>query len=322
MKVEEPIEEIIKQLYTAEDQMIFGDTYKTLKKFDDQKFDLVITSPPYNVGKEYETKQSIEKYLEQQEEVIDELIRVTSNRGSICWQVGNYVDKGEIFPLDIFYYQIFKKHGLKLRNRIIWHFGHGLHASNRFSGRYETILWFTKTDDYIFNLDDVRVPAKYPGKRHFKGPKKGELSGNPNGKNPSDIWEIIIKDWDKELWNIPNVKSNHPEKTEHPCQYPVELVERCVLALTNKDSWVLDPYAGVGSTILASIKNDRNAIGIEREEKYLKIAKKRIKDMKEGNLKLRPINKPIHKPKLTDKISQIPKEWQNVSLFNNNEKHL
>ncbi len=321
MKVEEPIEGIIKQFYRADHQLVLGDTFKTLKTFDDQKFDLVITSPPYNVGKEYETKQSIEKYLEQQEEVIAELIRVTSNKGSICWQVGNYVDKGEIFPLDIFYYQIFKKYGLKLRNRIIWHFGHGLHASKRFSGRYETILWFTKTDDYIFNLDEVRVPSKYPGKRHFKGPKKGQLSGNPKGKNPSDIWEIVIRDWEKSLWNIPNVKSNHPEKTEHPCQFPVELVERCILALTRQGSWVLDPYAGVGSALLASIKNERNAVGIEKKKKYVSIAEQRIKDMKEGKLKLRPINKPVHQPKATDKIAQMPKEWKNPSLFNNNGKH-
>ncbi len=320
MKVEEPIEEIIRQLYKAKDKVILGDTYKSLKGFEDQKFNLVITSPPYNVGKAYETKQSIEKYLENQKEVIDELIRVTSDKGSICWQVGNYVDKGEVFPLDFFYYQIFKKHGLKLRNRIIWHFGHGLHASNRFSGRYETILWFTKTDDYIFNLDDVRIPAKYPGKRHFKGPKKGELSGNPMGKNPSDIWEIVINDWEKELWNIPNVKSNHPEKTEHPCQFPVELVERCVLALTNNDSWVLDPYAGVGSAIVASIKNNRNAVGIEKEKKYVDIANQRIKDLKEGNLKLRPINKPLHKPKPTDKIAQLPTEWNIRSLFSDNQE--
>ena len=217
--------------------------------------------------------------------------------------------------MDIYYYQIFKKLGLKLRNRIIWHFAHGLHASNRFSGRYETILWFTKTDNYIFNLDDVRIPSKYPGKRHFKGPKKGELSGNPKGKNPSDIWEIVIQDWENELWNIPNVKSNHPEKTEHPCQYPVELVERCILALTAEDSWVLDPYAGVGSAMLASIKNNRNVIGIEREKKYVDIANQRIDDLKEGKLKLRPINKPIHKPKATDKIAQIPNEWQNELPF-------
>lgn len=319
MKVEEPFEEIINQVYSTENKLILGDTLKTLKKFPDNKFDLIITSPPYNVGKEYETKTSIENYLEQQEEVIEELIRVTSEQGSICWQVGNYVDKGEIFPLDIFYYQIFKRHGLKLRNRIIWHFGHGLHASKRFSGRYETILWFTKSDDYIFNLDDVRVPSKYPGKRHFKGAKKGQLSGNPKGKNPSDIWEIVIRDWEQELWNIPNVKSNHPEKTEHPCQYPVELVERCILALTNKDSWVLDPYVGVGSTILAAIKNQRNSIGIEKEKKYIDVASKRVQDLKEGRLKLRPINKPIHKPKSTDKIARTPKEWSN-SLFDENQQ--
>ena len=317
----ENIEQIIKQLYTAESQIVLGDTYKTLKTFDDQKFDLVITSPPYNIGKEYETKQSIEKYLEQQEEVIDELVRVTSNRGSICWQIGNYVSKREVFPLDIFYYSIFKKYGLKLRNRIIWHFGHGLHASNRFSGRYETILWFTKTDNYIFNLDDVRIPAKYPGKRHFKGPKKGEPSGNPKGKNPSDIWEIIVKDWEEELWNIPNVKSNHPEKTEHPCQYPVELVERCILALTDKDSWVLDPYAGVGSAILASVKNNRNAVGIEKEKKYIDITKQRIKDLKKGNLKLRPMNKPIYKPKATDKVAKAPKDKSALSLKDKDSFH-
>ena len=296
-----------------------GDSLSILKTYEKGKFDLIITSPPYNIGKSYETKISIEDYLATQEEIIKELIRVMSNKGSICWQVGNYVNKGEVFPLDIYYYQIFKKLGLKLRNRIIWHFGHGLHAQHRFSGRYETILWFTKSNNYIFNLDDVRVPSKYPGKRHFKGPKKGQLSGNPNGKNPSDIWEIVVKDWDNELWNIPNVKSNHPEKTDHPCQYPIELVERCILALTNKNSWVLDPFSGVGSAIIAAIKNERNAVGIDKETEYCKIAENRIEDLIEGKLKFRPINKVIHKPTKKDKIAQMPKEWQE---FNFGGSHL
>jgi len=308
MKIKEPLFEYISS--NIDHQIIKGDSLTVLKKHEDNKFDLIITSPPYNVGKSYETKTSIEKYLATQEEIINELVRTLSDKGNLCWQVGNYVDKGEIFPLDIFYYQIFKKHGLKLRNRIIWHFGHGLHASNRFSGRYETILWFSKTDDYIFNLDSVRIPAKYPGKLHFKGPKKGQPSGNPLGKNPSDIWEILKQDWDSGMWNIPNVKSNHPEKTIHQCQFPIELVERCVLALTSENSWVLDPFSGVGSTIIAAIKNNRNAIGIEKEEEYCMIAKKRIKDFSEGILKIRPINKPIHIPTGTEKVSQIPKEWQ------------
>jgi DNA modification methylase len=312
MKAKEPLFDYIST--ENEFQIVNGDSLKTLKSIENGKFDLIITSPPYNVGKSYETKTSIEKYLVTQEGIIDELVRTLSDKGNLCWQVGNYVDKGEVFPLDIFYYQIFKKHGLKLRNRIIWHFGHGLHASNRFSGRYETILWFSKTDNYIFNLDDVRVPAKYPGKRHFKGSKKGQLSGNPKGKNPSDIWEIVLKDWESCMWDIPNVKSNHPEKTEHPCQFPIELVERCVLALTNKNSWVLDPFSGVGSTIIASLKNNRNAIGIEKEKEYCKIANQRINDFNEGNLKIRPINKPIHKPSGKEKVSQFPNEWKQLEL--------
>lgn len=316
MKIKEPLFDYINPKINY--QVKNGNCLSILKKLEDDKFDLIITSPPYNVGKSYETKTSIEKYLETQEEIINELVRTLSEKGNICWQVGNYVDKGEVFPLDIFYYQIFKKHGLKLRNRIIWYFGHGLHASNRFSGRYETILWFSKSDDYIFNLDNVRVPSKYPGKRYFKGPKKGLPSGNPLGKNPSDIWEVIIKDWDKAMWDIPNVKSNHPEKTDHPCQFPIELVERCVLALTDKNSCVLDPFAGVGSTVIAAIKNDRNAIGIEKEEAYCKIANQRINDFKEGILKIRPINKPIHMPTRNDKVSQVPKEWQELELVNVN----
>lgn len=298
-------------------QVKHGDALSTLQNIEDCKFDLIITSPPYNIGKSYETKTSIEKYLETQEEIIIELVRVLSDKGSLCWQVGNYVNMGEVFPLDIFYYQIFKKFGLKLRNRIIWHFGHGLHASNRFSGRYETILWFTKTDKYIFNLDSVRVPAKYPGKKHFKGAKKGQPSCNPKGKNPSDIWEIVLRDWDNELWNIPNVKSNHPEKTNHPCQFPIELVERCILALTNEKSWVLDPFSGVGSTIIAALKNKRNSIGIEKEKQYCQTANERINNYFSGSLKTRPINKPIHTPSKTDKITQTPNEWLQLDLNGN-----
>ena len=109
-----------------------------------------------------------------------------------------------------------------------------------FLERYEVVLWFTKSNKYTFDLDPIRVPQKYPQKKHFKGPKKGELSGNPLGKNPSDIWDI------------PNVKANHIEKTIHPCQFPVELIERLVLSMTKENDWVFDPFMGVGSTAIAS----------------------------------------------------------------------
>lgn len=297
----------------AEIVLYHGDVNDYLATLPDGSVKLIVTSPPYNLGKEYETKVGIEQYLETQEAVIAELIRVLHNEGSICWQVGNFVQNGEVFPLDIFYYDMFKRHNLYLRNRMIWHFRHGLHASKRFSGRYETLLWFTKSETYTFNLDDVRVPSKYPGKRHYKGKKKGQPSGNPKGKNPSDIWDIVARDWDEAFWDIPNVKSNHPEKTEHPCQFPIELVERCVLALTNKDDWVFDPYAGVGSSLIAAVKRGRRAMGSEKEANYIDITKERIHAYYSGQLKIRPLGKPIHQPSGREKVARVPDEWQEQS---------
>lgn len=286
-----------------------GDVKDLLAQIPDETVQLVITSPPYNLGKDYESRVEIEKYLGQQAEIIAGLYRVLKNDGSLCWQVGNFVDDGEVFPLDILYYGIFKKLGMRLRNRIIWRFGHGLHASKRFSGRYETILWFTKSDKYVFNLDSVRIPSKYPGKRHFKGEKKGQLSGNPLGKNPSDVWEVVLKDWEQEIWDIPNVKANHPEKTEHPCQYPIELVERCVLALTNENDWVFDPFSGVGSALLAAIKNNRKAIGSDKEPDYVRVSRERILAFFNGRLGYRQLGTPVYQPTGKEKVAKVPDEW-------------
>lgn len=301
----------IEPRYRADARLILfhGDVNDFLRQIPDESVKLIITSPPYNLGKAYETKVSIDDYLQTQAQVIAQLYRALRPDGSLCWQVGNFVHHGEVFPLDIYYYPLFKQCDFRLRNRIIWHFGHGLHASKRFSGRYETLLWFTKSDDYQFNLDPVRVPSKYPGKRHYKGPNIGKPSGNPNGKNPSDVWEILARDWETALWDIPNVKANHPEKTAHPCQFPVELVERCVLALTNEDDWVFDPYAGVGTSLLAAIMRNRRAMGSEKEEEYVKLTKQRLEQYFDGALTTRPLGKPIHQPTGREKIAQIPEEW-------------
>ena len=287
-----------------------GDVNDLLTTIPDKSIKLIVTSPPYNLGKEYETRTEVEKYLDWQATIIQQLYRVLRDDGSICWQVGNFVDDGEVFPLDILYYPIFKSLGLSLRNRIVWRFGHGLHASKRFSGRYETLLWFTKTENYTFNLDSVRVPSKYPGKRHYKGPNKGKLSGNPLGKNPSDVWEIIAEDWETCWWDIPNVKSNHPEKTDHPCQFPIALVERCVLALTDENDWVFDPYTGVGSSLIASVMHKRKALGSEKETEYADIARERITSYFNGTLPYRQLGKPVYQPTGKEKISKVPDEWE------------
>lgn len=259
-------------------------------------FDLVVTSPPYNIGKPYEAKQDLQEYLAWQEQIIDEIVPRLKSQGSICWQVGNFVDNGQIVPLDIEFAPIFRAHGLQMRNRIIWHFGHGLHAKRRFSGRYEVVLWYTKTDNYTFNLDAVRIPAKYPGKRAFKGPKAGQLSGNPLGKNPEDVW------------SIPNVKSHHPEKTNHPCQFPVGLIERLVLALTNPGDLVFDPFAGVASAGVAAAVHARRFWGADTAKEYVETGRRRVQDAIEGHAVYRPHDKPVF-DHTHSKLSQVPDDW-------------
>ena len=155
-----------------------GDVQNLFEKLKSKKlFDLVVTSPPYNIGKEYESAKTLDEYFENQKEVIKAIDKHVKDSGSICWQVGNYINKkdGSIFPLDIGFYNIFNDLGYILKNRIIWHFGHGLQATKRLSGRYETVLWFVKSEDYTFNLDPIRIPQKYPGKTYYKGPNKGKI---------------------------------------------------------------------------------------------------------------------------------------------------
>ncbi|MFN0123901.1 MAG: DNA methyltransferase [Blastocatellia bacterium] len=523
----------------AETVLSHGDCLPVLRTLPGNFFRLLISSPPYNLGKDYEERVPFAEYLQRMEPVIDECARVVADNGSVCWQVGNYVEDGEIFPLDMYFYQMFRQRGLKLRNRMIWHYEHGQHARYRFSGRYETLLWFTKGDDYLFNLDAVRVPAKYPEKKHFRGPRHGELSGNPLGKNPGDVWElggfadtpvfeideertvldeaafqrfagfvetvvrklrhtaaefqqrqliarndrelflqavpqqanlvvvaarpyatitversprqlsvefgrnrwvftgvgnerkftaggplerysfavmagrdvaplmalvnhttgaplpvellqqlavfrrvtygelgvtpeeldtlsagqatelrymrddmarvflmesllsltlqhsrlpvpsrqpglfgaeglsadvpaivtlvseitsesgantwqVIKRDWESAFWDIPNVKAGHVEKTIHPCQFPIELVERCVLALTSENDWVLDPFAGVGSAVVAALRRRRRGMGIEKEERFVNVARQRVTDYFTGRLACRPLGRPVH----------------------------
>lgn len=267
--------------------IICADNRDFLPSLADESMNLIVTSPPYNIGKSYEQRTSLDLYLEQQQQIIAECVRLLHPQGSICWQIGNHITRdGEVIPLDMVLYPMFKAHSLKLRNRIIWHYEHGLHCSKRFSGRYETILWFTKEDNYTFNLDPVRVPAKYPQKKHFRGPKAGQLSGNPLGKNPSDVWII------------PNVKNNHIEKTTHPCQFPVELIERLVLALTNPSDTVLDPYMGVGSSVIAAVKQQRRGFGCDIDPQYVAIAQERLDALAAGTLKTRPMGKPVYDPTL------------------------
>jgi len=268
-----------------------GDRIEFLNKVKNKSVQLIITSPPYNIGKSYERKEPLEKYLDEQKKTLIECVKKLKDEGSLCWQVGNFIKaKSEIIPLDIMIFNICAELGLKLRNRIIWHYEHGLHATKKFSGRYETIMWFTKSDNYYFDFNDIRVKQKYPGKLGYRGKNKGKYTGNINGKNPSDVWIF------------PNVKSNHKEKTDHPCQFPIELAERLILSMSKKNDLVLDPYAGSGTTLIAALKNNRKAAGSEILKKYVDIINSRIDLLKSGKLPYRDRNEPIRVVKGNSKI--------------------
>lgn len=278
--------------------LFLGDCLTLLQQIPDASAQLIVTSPPYNVGKAYEKKQSLTEYLELQRKVIAECVRITRPGGSLCWQVGNYTNgHQQVIPLDILLHPLFTKYEesdrIRLRNRIVWHFEHGLHCRLRFSGRHETILWYTKGDPYTFNLDAVRIPQKYPGKKAYQGPKRGEYSGNPLGKNPSDVWVF------------PNVKNNHVEKTSHPCQFPIELPARLILSLSNLGDLVVDPFIGVGTTAVAAVLHARRAAGADAVGDYLKVARERIIKASAGMLPIRP-TRPVYVPQAETSLTTPP----------------
>ena len=241
-----------------------GDVAGVLPTLPAGSVDLIVTSPPYDIGKPYETRTPLTHYVAFLEQMIGECHRLLGPRGAMSWQVGNHVHKGEVIPIDSLIIPLFRDLGMKARNRVVWTFGHGLHCSKHLSGRHETIVWATKSDDYTFDLDAIRVPKKYPGKRYYKGPKKGDLSGNPKGRNPGDVWDIS------------NVKHNHLEKLDHPSQFPEELIDRLVLSLTAPDDVVLDPFAGSGTIGALCNRLGRKSILVEREESYVWMTAQRL----------------------------------------------
>ena len=294
--------------------IVQGDAMDKLVDLQDREVQLFVSSPPYNIGKSYEKDSfaSLSDYRAWMESIVSLLWDKTSESGSVCWQVGNHVDRGCITPLDYIFYDLFTAKGFRLRNRIIWTFNFGLHAKTRLSGRYETLLWFTKGDRYVFNLDAVRVPQLYPGKRHSSRKKRaGEPSGTPLGKNPSDVWEFNGREAFEEhvVWRIPNVKANHPEKTEHPCQFPSELVQRCILAFSNQNDLVADPFAGTGIVPITARGLGRRGIGIELREDYAALALERAEALERGDLRLRPANQRMRLPQPNEKVAQLPVEW-------------
>lgn len=295
------------------DRIFFSDCMDLLRSLPDGCVDLVVSSPPYNLGKEYEARTALEHYLDEQTSVLAECCRVLKHTGSIFWQVGAFSDRGILVPLDIRFFPILESLGLRPRNRVMWIRQHGLHASRKFSCRHETILWFTKSDDYIFDLEPIRVPQKYKNKKHYRGDRKGELSCNPDGKNPGDIWMFR------------NVKHNHEEQTIHPCQFPEDLIARIVLSTTAEGGVVLDPYMGTGTSAVVARDHGRHFMGAELDDKYHSVAERRLAGLPDENscfpnLKtlrdyVERTGEPIEKFRFEKQVGNRPTERSKAKIF-------
>jgi len=257
-----------KPYYETDTCILFcGDSLKLLNKLDGEYFDAIITSPPYNIGKEYEDVKQLPEYIEWSAKWINDSCRLLEPNGTFLLNLG-YVsvdEKGRAVPLP---YLLWDKVPLFLNQEIIWNYSAGVACKNYLSPRNEKILWYVKDEkNYIFNLDPIRDKnVKYPNSK-----KNGKLRVNTLGKNPSDVWEIA------KVTTGRNRSSE--ERTSHPCQFPTDLIDKMILGFTNENNIVFDPFVGSGTMFDSCIRNNRFCVGFEISPNYCEIAKQRIISM-------------------------------------------
>jgi adenine-specific DNA-methyltransferase len=242
------------------------DCLEAMGRLPNEFLHLTVTSPPYNIGKEYEKNLPLDEYLNWCEGWIKEIYRLTAPNGAFWLNLGylSIPDRAKAIPIT---YLLWNKICFYLIQEIVWNYGAGVAGSKFFSPRNEKFLWYVKNHkDYTFNLDDVRDPnVKYPNQK-----KNGKIKVNVNGKNPTDVWEF------------PKVTSGQnrasKERTPHPAQFPLKVIERIIKASSNVNDIIFDPFMGSGTTAVAALGLNRQVIGFEIKRDYCEIAAKRIDD--------------------------------------------
>lgn len=244
-------------------QILIGDCREVLRTIPSKSVKLVVTSPPYNIGKpygKYKDKIPLNEWEELIDEVTKEIYRVLTDDGSFFLNLSPipFGEDKEILPLPYIAYDIMKKNNFYLRNMITWTFNNMQNCTKRLSGRYENILWCVKDlKNYVFNLDEVRIPYITKNDKRLTG----------SGRNPTDVWYFDrVNNMTKKKYNL-----------QHPTIYPLPMIERIIKMSSNEGDTVLDPFAGSGTTLVASNLLNRNSIGIELDEKYKKEIEFRLK---------------------------------------------
>jgi adenine-specific DNA-methyltransferase len=257
-----------------------GDAEKLLKEIRFNQINininLTVTSPPYNLGKEYEKSRAIDEYIEWCSRWMSQIYNLTQSNGAFWLNVGylEVPNKGLCVPIP---YLLWDKSPFYLLQEVIWKYGAGVSTKHRLSPRNEKWLFYVKDPEkYTFNLDSIRDPnVKYPNQK-----KNGKYRCNPLGKNPSDVWEFPKV--------TTGTKRSSKERTAHPAQFPLGIVERVINASSNQLELVLDPFAGSGSTGIAAIGLGRIFLGFEIRRDYCDIAVKRFEDFIEESSEFCP----------------------------------
>ena len=255
-----------KPYFQAPNCLIYNmDCLEAIKLLPEELVALTVTSPPYNIGKEYEKLLLLDEYLNWCEQWIGEVYRVTVDRGAFWLNLGylSMRDRAKAIPIA---YLLWDKVPFYLIQEVVWNYGAGVAGSKFFSPRNEKFLWYVKNQDkYTFNLDEVRDPnVKYPNQK-----KNGKIKVNLKGKNPTDVWQF------------PKVTSGKnrasKERTAHPAQFPVAVVDR-IKSASNFNDIVLDPFMGSGTTAVVALGLQRQVIGFEIRADYCDIAADRVDD--------------------------------------------
>jgi len=255
-----------------ETKIIIGDCTKELRKIKSKSIRLAITSPPYNLNKNYglyTDNVHIDEWKKLIKETLTEIYRVLTDDGSFFLNVSPIPDKktGEIIPLDSISWQLGKEVGFFLRNKIIWHFNNMQNCVQRLSGRWEAVLWFVKDiNNYVFNLNDIKIPCITQNDKRFD---------SNSGRNPTDVWYFN---------RVNNMTKQKLNLTKHPCIYPSDMIDRIIKMSSHENDWVLDPFVGSGTTLVSAKRLNRNSIGIEINKDYEELIKQRLK--KEATTKI------------------------------------
>jgi site-specific DNA-methyltransferase (adenine-specific) len=239
-----------------------GDALDLLpSEISSESVDLIFLDPPYNIGKRfanfYDKWESEAEYVKWAYKLLDECLRILKPNGSLYVMTST-----QAMP----YFDLYLRQRIVILSRIVWHYdSSGVQATKYFGSMYEPILHCVKDkNSYIFNSDDIKIEAKTGAQRKLIDYRKAVPSQYNTEKVPGNVWYF------------PRVRYRMEEYENHPSQKPESLLERIILASSNKGSLILDPFAGTFTSAAVAKRLGRNSISIESQEEYLKIGLRRV----------------------------------------------